>query len=57
MFYIKSFIASCLTFRSLINFDFIFVYGVRKCSTFILFQVTVQFSQRRLLKRLYRYTF
>jgi len=32
----KSFIVSCLTFRSLIQFDFIFVYGVRKCSNLIL---------------------
>ena len=28
-----------LTFRSLIHFEFIFVYGVRKCSSFILLQV------------------
>ena len=28
----KSFIVSGLTFRSLIHFEFIFVYGVRKCS-------------------------
>ena len=27
----KSFIVSGLTFRSLIHFEFIFVYGVRKC--------------------------
>ena len=33
----KSFIVSGLTFRSLIYFEFIFVYGVRKCSNFILF--------------------
>ena len=32
----KSFIISGLTFRSLIHFEFIFVYGVRKCSSFIL---------------------
>ena len=31
---------------------FIFVYGVRKCSNFILLHVAVQFSQHRLLKRL-----
>ena len=30
----------------------IFVYGVRKCSSFILLQVIVQFSQHHLLKRL-----
>ena len=31
MFSSKSFIVSGLTFRSLIHFEFIFVYGVRKC--------------------------
>ena len=30
---------------ALIHFEFIFVYGVRKCSNFILLQVAVQFSQ------------
>ena len=38
-------------FRSLIHFD-IFVYSVRKCSSFILLQVVDQFSQHHLLKRL-----
>ena len=52
MFYFKSFIVSGLTFRSLIHFEFIFVYGVRKCSNFILLHVSVQFSQHYLLKRL-----
>jgi len=33
MFSSRSFIVSGLTFRSLIHFDFIFVYGVRKCSS------------------------
>ena len=32
MFSSRSFIVSDLTFRSLIHFEFIFVYGVRKCS-------------------------
>ena len=32
MFSSGSFIVSGLTFRSLIHFEFIFVYGVRKCS-------------------------
>ena len=32
MFSSRSFIVSGLTFRSLIYFEFIFVYGVRKCS-------------------------
>ena len=34
MFSSKSFIVSGLTFRSLIHFEFIFVYGVRECSKF-----------------------
>ena len=52
MFSSKTFIVSGLTFRSLIYFEFIFVYGVRKCSNFILLHVAVQFSQHHLLKRL-----
>ena len=52
MFSFKSFIVSCLRFTSLIHFEFIFVYGVRKCSNFILLHVAVQFSQHHLLKRL-----
>ena len=43
MFSSKSFIVSGLTFRFLIHFEFIFVYGVRKCSNFILLHVVVQF--------------
>ena len=35
----KNFIVSSLTFRSLIHFEFIFVYGVRECSNFILLHV------------------
>ena len=35
----RSFIISGLIFRSLIHFEFIFVYGVRKCSSFIPLQV------------------
>ena len=52
MFSSKSFIVSGLTFICLIHFEFIFVYGVRKCSSFILLQVVDQFSQHHLLKRL-----
>ena len=43
MFSSRSFIVSGLTFRSLIHFEFIFVYGVRECSSFILLQVVDQF--------------
>ena len=49
MFPYKSFIVSGLTFRSLIYFEFIFVYGVW-CSNFIILHVAVQFSQNHLLK-------
>ena len=52
MFSSKSFIVSGLTFKSLIYFESIFMYGVGKCSIFILLHVAVQFSQHRLLKRL-----
>ena len=36
----------------LIHFEFIFVYGVRDCSNFIILHVAVQFSRHHLLKRL-----
>ena len=52
MFSSKSFIVSGLIFKSLIHLEFIFVYGVRECSNFILLHVAVQFSQHHLLKRL-----
>ena len=39
MFSSKSFIVSVLTLRSLIHFEFIFEYGVRECSNFILLHV------------------
>ena len=34
LFFSRSFMVSSLTFRSLIHFEFIFVYGVKKCSNF-----------------------
>ena len=52
MFFSRSFMVSSLIFKSLIHFEFIFVYGVREYSNFILLHVTVQFSQYHLLKRL-----
>ena len=52
MFSSRSFIVYGLMFRSLIHFEFVFVYGVRKCSSFILLQVVDQFSQHHLLKSL-----
>ena len=52
MFSSKSFMVSGLAFRSLIHFEFIFVYGVRVCYNFILLHVSVQFSRHHLLKKL-----
>jgi len=52
MFSSKRFIVSSLTFKSLIHFEFIFVYGVKKCSSFIFLCVVVQLSQHNLLKKL-----
>ena len=62
MFSSKSFIVSGLTFRSLIHFEFIFMYGgflfgYHVCfhvwySNFILLHIAVQFSQNHVLKRL-----
>ena len=52
MFSSRSFIVSGVIFRSLIHFEFIFVYGVRNCPSLIPLQVVDQFSQHHLLKRL-----
>ena len=52
LFSFRSFIVFGFTFRSLIHFEFIFVYDVRKCSSFITLRVVDQFSQHHLLKRL-----
>ena len=39
--------------RSLIHSEFIFVYGVRECSDFVLLHVAVWFSQHHFLKRFF----
>ena len=52
MFSSRSFMVSCLIFRSLNHFEFISVYGVRECSNFIDLHVAVQLSQHHLLKKL-----
>ena len=44
MFSSKSFIVSGLIFQSLIHFEFMFVYGVRKCPNFILLHIVVVLS-------------
>ena len=48
----RDFMASGLTYRSLIHLEFIFVYNVRKWSSFILLHVAVQFFQHHLSKTL-----
>ena len=52
MFSSRSFMVLHPTFKSLVNFEFILIYSVRKWSSFILLIVAVQFSQHCLLKRL-----
>ena len=46
------FMVSCLIFKSLSQFKFFCVYGMRDCSNFIDFHVAVQFFWYHLLKRL-----
>ena len=53
MFSSNHFIVSGLTFRSLIHFEYIFVYGVTKCSSFMFYQVVDKFSQHHLLKSVF----
>ena len=53
MFSSKCFMVSGLTFRSLIHFPFIFVYGVRKYSNFVILYIAIYLSLHHLLKRLY----
>jgi len=43
---------SCLIFKSSSDFEYIFVYSVRVCSSFIDLCVAVPVSQHHLLKRL-----
>ena len=46
----KGFIVSGLPFRSLIHFEFIFVYGIRECFNFIVLHITV-YLLKRLIKK------
>ena len=52
MFSYKGSIVSGLTYKFLIHFEVIFVYGVIKCSNFILLHIVAQFSQHHILERL-----
>ena len=53
MFSSKSFIVFGLSCRSLIHFECIFVYEIRKCPNLILYHIAAQFSQDHLMKRLF----
>ena len=46
----RSLMVSCLTFKSLSHSEFIFVHGVRVCSSFSDLHAAVQFSQQNFLK-------
>ena len=48
----RSFMMSCLIFKSLSHFECVFVYDVRVCSNFIDLHGAVQLSRHYLLKRL-----
>ena len=51
-FFSRSFMVSCLIFKSLSHFELIIVYGERVCVDFIGLQAVVQLSKHILLKRL-----
>jgi len=52
MFSPGDFVVSCLIFKFLIHYEFVFVCGVRECSNFIDLHVAVQFPNTTYLKRL-----
>ena len=52
MFSSGNLMVSCLMFKSLSHFEFLFVHGVRVCSSFIDLPAAVRVSQQHLLKRL-----
>uniref|UniRef100_K9IG50 Uncharacterized protein n=1 Tax=Desmodus rotundus TaxID=9430 RepID=K9IG50_DESRO len=53
MFSSRTLMVSQLIFKSFIHLEFIFVYGVRWCLSFIFLHVSVQLSQHYFLKRLF----
>jgi len=52
MFSSRSLMVSCHIFKSFSPFEFIFVHGMRVCSSFISLHAIVQVSQQCLLNRL-----
>ena len=57
MFSSRTFMVSRLICKSFIHLEFIFVYGVSWCLSFIILHVAVQVSQHHLLKRLFLFHF
>ena len=51
-FFSRIFMVLDLTFKSLINFEFILVCGIARWSSFIFLHISVQFSQHHLLNKL-----
>ena len=52
MFSSRNLMVSCLIFKFFGDFEFIFMHGMRVCSSFIDLHTAVQVSQQFLLKRL-----
>uniref|UniRef100_A0A0K8R5S9 Uncharacterized protein n=1 Tax=Ixodes ricinus TaxID=34613 RepID=A0A0K8R5S9_IXORI len=57
MFSSRILMVSWLIFKSFIHLEFILVYGVSWCSSFIFLHVAVQSSQHHLLRRLFLFHF
>ena len=53
----RSFMVSCVIFKSLSQFEFIFVDGVRVCSDFMDLHVAVHLSEHHLLKTVFSQCF
>ena len=52
MFSSKSLMVSCLIFKSLNNFEFICICGMKNCANFNDLHEAIQFSQHHFLRRL-----
>ena len=52
MFSSRSFMVSCIMYKSISHFEFVFVHCVRLCSSFIDLHAAVKFEQHHLLNRL-----
>ena len=48
----QEFDGTCLTFKSLSHFEFIFVHGMRICTSFLDLHAAAQFSKHHLVKRM-----